>query len=121
MGDMSEKHSALGSLGSYDKMSEMEISSERFDQEFVAPVDRRRKYLICSTQRSGSFLLCRQLINAGIGVPQEYFNPLHRNLLCGRWNLDPRDTPGYIRSLYAKRTTRNGIWGVKLQWSHCMN
>lgn len=106
---------ASSSRSGYDKMTEMEISSARFDQR-PGPVEAIRKFAICSTQRSGSFLLCRQLINAGIGVPQEYFNPLHIDLLCRRWKLAHQDGRSYIDQLYAKRTTPNGIWGTKLQW-----
>ncbi len=105
------------SQSDYVKAPEFEISSERFDQSFIDPAACRRKYIICSTQRSGSFLLCRQLLNAGIGVPQEYFNTLHLDLLCRRWNLDPQDLPTYVRSLYSRRTTTNDVWGTKLQWA----
>ena len=101
----------------YDKVPESTINAERFDQ---APclVARKIRYVLCSTQRSGSFLLCRQLINAGIGVPQEYFNPLHVQTLCSRWGFRPRDEGSefYIRALYDKRTAPNGVWGTKLQW-----
>jgi len=100
----------------YERMSAREINSERFDQAPDSLPGRVTRYIICSTQRSGSYLLCRQLINAGIGVPQEYFNPLHRKLLCRRWNLDPRDKLAYLHLLFARRTTPNGVWGSKLHW-----
>lgn len=99
----------------YEKMTELEISSARFDQ---SPSTKSSvcRFVICSTQRSGSFLLCRQLINAGIGIPQEYFNPIHLDILRRRWELSTKDELGYIQELYAKRTTPNGVWGTKLQW-----
>jgi len=100
----------------YDKMSELETSSDRFDQPLVSPASIKRKYIICSAQRAGSHLLGRQLINAGIGVPQEYFNPLHIHLLSNRWKIGLHDSQTYLRMLYARRTTPNGIWGTKLQW-----
>jgi LPS sulfotransferase NodH len=34
------------------------------------------KIFICSTPRSGSYMLCRYMINAGLGIPHEYFNPV---------------------------------------------
>lgn len=104
-----------GCQSGYDKMTELEVSSARFDQT-PGPAEGVRKFVICSTQRSGSFLLCRQLINAGIGIPQEYFNPIHLDLLRRRWKLDPQGGRGYIDELYARRTTPNGVWGIKLQW-----
>jgi len=107
---------SVGCEAAYDRMTELEISSERFDRKRYDPPGSLRKYIICSTQRSGSFLLCRQLINAGIGVPQEYFNRLHIELLCGRWKLDLEDRQGYLSQLYARRSTPNGVWGCKLQW-----
>lgn len=55
------------------RYTELQISSALLDQpEFV---DAPKKLFICSTPRSGSYLLCRYMINAGLGVPHEYFNP----------------------------------------------
>lgn len=100
----------------YEKMPELEIDDARFDQPPLHATRARRRYVICSTQRSGSFLLCRQLINAGLGVPQEYFNKLHIEVLSKRWSIPPRGTPRYLNTLDEKRTTPNGVWGLKLQW-----
>ena len=105
----------------YERMSAREINSERFDQAAGNSAGRVSKYIICSSQRTGSYLLCRQLINAGIGVPQEYFNPRHRKLLCRRWNLDVQDKQAYLHALYARRTTPNGAWGTKLHWRQYTN
>jgi LPS sulfotransferase NodH len=99
-------------------MSEEEIGSARFDCAPLSPLIRRRTFIICSTQRSGSWLLCRQLINAGIGVPHEYFHSDHIDRLCRRWNLDASDRHTYLRVVSSKRTTPNGVWGAKLQWVH---
>lgn len=56
------------------RYTELQISSELLDQpEFVG---KPKKLFICSTPRSGSYLLCRYMINAGLGVPHEYFNPI---------------------------------------------
>ncbi len=107
----------------YEKMSELETSAERFDQPLRSCDDIKRKYIICSAQRAGSHLLGRLLINAGIGVPHEYFNPLHIRLLSNRWKLDLQDRKTYLRMLFARRTSPNGIWGTKLQWEfmqHCL-
>lgn len=56
------------------RYTELQISSELLDQP--ESVGKPRKVFICSTPRSGSYLLCRFMINAGLGVPHEYFNPI---------------------------------------------
>ncbi len=43
--------------------------------ECPSRVPPRRSYLICSVQRSGSWLLCHALQDAGVlGEPAEYFH-----------------------------------------------
>lgn len=100
----------------YDKMTEVAVSEQQFDQSPGGGPSVR--YVICSTQRSGSYLLCRQLINAGLGVPHEYFNPGHVTSLSQRWGLatGKEADAAYLRELYARRTTPNRVWGTKLQW-----
>lgn len=100
----------------YQKTSEDALDEARFDQPPLAPAAARRTYVICTTPRSGSWLLCRQLVNAGIGVPSEYFNAVHLAVLSGRWNVDPRDTRAFLDALRAHRTTPNGACGIKLLW-----
>ena len=100
----------------YEKMAEFALDDERFD---LPPAAARpeRSYAICSTPRSGSWLLCRQLVNAGLGVPSEYFNVTHSVPLGQRWRVDERDTLAYLRVLRDKRTSPNGVWGTKLLWN----
>ena len=60
-----------------------------------------RCYIVCSTPRSGSSLLCRALASMGIaGTPTEYFNPVTRASLTAR----------------SRRTSANGVFGTKLHW-----
>jgi LPS sulfotransferase NodH len=68
------------------RYTELQISSDILDQpEFSgAP----RKIFICSTPRSGSYLLCRHMINAGLGVPHEYFNPIVIGQIAPRLGFD---------------------------------
>ncbi|MEO8485512.1 MAG: Stf0 family sulfotransferase [Betaproteobacteria bacterium] len=101
----------------YEKMPEFDLDDARFDQPSPASREDIRSFVICTTPRSGSWLLCRQLVNAGIGVPSEYFNFLHATPLCARWQVDPRDTRAYLNRLRARRTTRNGAFGTKLLWT----
>jgi LPS sulfotransferase NodH len=68
------------------RYTELQISSELLDQpEFT---DQPKKIFICSTPRSGSYLLCRQMINAGLGIPHEYFNPIVMRQMAPRLGLE---------------------------------
>ena len=75
-----------------------------------------RPYVVCSTPRSGSGLLCRGLAGTGLaGAPLEYFNPFHRQMLTERWACGP-SLDEYARALYSRRTTPDGVFGTKLHW-----
>jgi LPS sulfotransferase NodH len=68
------------------RYTELEISSELLDQpEFNGTP---KKVFILSTPRSGSYLLCRFMINAGLGVPHEYFNPIVIRQIAPRFGLE---------------------------------
>jgi len=76
------------------------------------------RYCIASTPRSGSTLLSRTLEATRLaGVPMEYFN----NSFMGGWQrLNSGrgiQLPSYIAELESRRTTPNGIFGVKTHWS----
>jgi trehalose 2-sulfotransferase len=74
-----------------------------------------RSYVVCSTPRSGSGLLCRGLAAVGgVGVPLEYFNPLHRSTLVERWRCGPGLQP-YLDALHARRGG-GGVFAAKLHW-----
>jgi trehalose 2-sulfotransferase len=75
-----------------------------------------RAYLVCSTPRSGSTLLCRALEATGVaGEPTEYFNPHHRARLTAQWGCGT-DLASYLRALLSRRTGSNGVFGSKLHW-----
>lgn len=70
-------------------------------------------YLICTTPRSGSNLLCEQLESTGIlGRPREYFNG------AGRRAIDDPEYPdapeAQVRRALDRGVTANGVFGVKL-------
>jgi LPS sulfotransferase NodH len=68
------------------RYTEAQITSELLDQpEFLG---EPAKIFICSTPRSGSYMLCRYMINAGLGVPHEYFNPVIMREIAPRLGLD---------------------------------
>ncbi len=74
-----------------------------------------RRLVICSTARSGSYLLCRQMINARLGLPTEYFHERTIERLGTRWGVAPGDDDAYIDELEARRTTDNGVFAAKIQ------
>jgi LPS sulfotransferase NodH len=68
------------------RYTELQISSELLDQpEFTG---QPKKVFICSTPRSGSYFLCRHMINAGLGVPHEYFNPVVMQQMAPRLGME---------------------------------
>jgi LPS sulfotransferase NodH len=68
------------------RYTELQISSELLDQpEFSG---QPKKIFICSTPRSGSYFLCRHMINAGLGIPHEYFNPIVMAQMAPRLGLE---------------------------------
>jgi LPS sulfotransferase NodH/glycosyltransferase involved in cell wall biosynthesis len=101
--------------------TEQDVNSEAFDQ----PVNQvRAKIIICSTPRTGSYLLCRAMIHGGIGIPHEYFNGINARIIGSRFGLETLnshdlETDGptkraYIAALLDHRTI-NGIFAVKIQ------
>ncbi|WP_407662523.1 Stf0 family sulfotransferase [Mycolicibacterium palauense] len=82
-----------------------------------------RRLIICSTPRSGSYLLARQLIRAGIGVPHEYVNQINSDVIAARVSNGapaprPMDLTDYVSWVEKHRTTPNGVFAVKLHWLH---
>src|SRR5437762_7245873 len=67
------------------RYTEAQITSELLDQPQFS--GEPRKIFICSTPRSGSYMLCRYMINAGLGVPHEYFNPVIMRDIAPRLGL----------------------------------
>lgn len=76
----------------------------------------RRTYLLCSNPRSGSTLLSEALHATGrLGTPIEYFDGTDAMLaLVQRWGC--RDLRCYVGCLRRRRTTRDGVLGVKMHW-----
>jgi LPS sulfotransferase NodH len=76
-----------------------------------------KPYIVCSTSRSGSNLLCRGLRGTGVaGEPLEYLNPRHRRSLSERWGCGPSLT-AYVAALRARRSSADGVFGTKLHWT----
>src|SRR5215208_139697 len=76
-------------------------------------------YLILSTPRSGSTLLCRGLEGTGLaGRPHEYFRPEGR--LWSQYGGDA-DPVGYVARLLSERVSANGVFGAKVAWRHLLH
>ena len=100
------------------QLSEFSLSSEALDcQPSTGPT---RRLLICTTPRSGSYLLSRLLTDVGIGVPHEYLNPINVRPIRSRV---PTLSPGsqvdsdYLGWLDQYRTTANGVFAAKVHFN----
>jgi LPS sulfotransferase NodH len=74
------------------------------------------RYVVASQPRSGSHYLSRLLRETAIaGFPLEYFHPRHWQEWCRRCGSD---TASHVfKILTRRRTSRNGIFGVKTHWN----
>ncbi|MGE0717820.1 MAG: Stf0 family sulfotransferase [Alphaproteobacteria bacterium] len=92
-----------------------------YDQ--AAHAGRVRPYVVCSSPRSGSTLLCHLLIRAGgLGVPAEYLtrsadlDPLLRRAgVTG--TTDPPELERYLDWLFRYRSGPDGMFGIQLQFN----
>ena len=99
-------------------------------------------YVVASTPRTGSTLLCRALWDTGrIGAPKEYLNPTqvrdwqvrlggpvarvtHRALvgplaaIAGRGPWSDRRLRGHLAGIRARRSSEDGWFGIKLHHHH---
>ncbi len=74
-------------------------------------------YLVCSTERSGSSLLCDLLHSTGIaGDPQEYFSPEFEGVWAKRWSTST--FAGYLECAVETTSTPNGVFGAKIMYEH---
>jgi len=77
-------------------------------------------YIIASTMRTGSYLLCEGLETTGrAGHPREIFCPERRENYAGEWQL-PRDIAfgDFMRAATRKGMTENGVFGMKIHAHH---
>lgn len=70
-------------------------------------------YIICSTMRSGSTLLCDLIANTKLaGQPQEFFLPQWEK----KSQFDSTNYPEYLQKTMELFASPNGVSGVKLMW-----
>ena len=77
----------------------------------------KRKIAFLSTERSGSSFLCDALDKTGqFGIPDEYFSLKYMNTWAQLNGIEESafDMSRYIQFLFAKTTSSNGIFSVKI-------
>jgi LPS sulfotransferase NodH/predicted negative regulator of RcsB-dependent stress response len=82
-----------------------------------------KPYIICSTPRCGSTLLCDLLSQSGdLGIPHEYLTiSAHGLFLMGRLGIDltdPNLAQTYLNTIKRIRTSPNGLFGLKAHHHH---
>jgi LPS sulfotransferase NodH/2-polyprenyl-3-methyl-5-hydroxy-6-metoxy-1,4-benzoquinol methylase len=90
--------------------------------DFRRSVPLRKSYIVASSYRCGSTFLCKELWQTGLlGAPWEYFNPRKspntnsiQNTLMKR--LKASSLEDYVAKLIACRTSRNGVFGMKVHF-----
>jgi LPS sulfotransferase NodH len=112
------------------KISASELEKVRQDlspERDFPPTACRLKYLVCATPRSGSTLLCSGLAATGLaGRPAEYLSAPYRRAYLQRIGADSgkgtneywaaRGDDEYWQFLLDHRTSRNGIFGLKIHF-----
>jgi trehalose 2-sulfotransferase len=108
-------HSETAALGVRPDI--IDLVGQKFDRVSVAPA--KKKLIICSAPRTGSYELCRFLTAAGLGIPHEYFHPAYAQILASRWHIEGNplgDSIGaYIDRLQNIRAA-NDVFSLKLQY-----
>ncbi len=78
-----------------------------------------RSDVICCVQRTGSWLLAHSLADTGYaGRPSDYFDEAERENHTREWDLPDGDLTAYVRAMWDKATTPNGVLGSKLMWNN---
>jgi trehalose 2-sulfotransferase len=92
------------------------VLDERLDFNHFVPL--RKSYIVASSYRSGSNYLCWELWRTGVlGAPVEFLNPYDAlPVLMNRFKASsPSD---YISKLVARRSSKNGVFGLKTHSHH---
>ena len=96
--------------------SVLSMTDERLD--FAHPTPLRKSYLVASSYRCGSTYLCWLLWETGLlGAPSEVLNPTSElRLLMNRFKTS--SPAQYVAKLLERRTSRNGVFGMKAHFHH---
>ena len=75
------------------------------------------RYWICSTQRSGSTLLCDLLTQSGVhGQPEEFLD-IRKQVFRSLYEEAGGSRAQYLQWLFEHRSSPNGAFGLKLHWN----
>ncbi len=86
-------------------------------QNAAPTADAPLRYWVCSTQRSGSTLLCDLLAQTGAhGAPEEFFDT-RKAVFRDLYDAAGGTREQYLAWLVAHRSSPNGAFGVKLHWN----
>lgn len=97
----------------------MHLYQDQFlrDKDFPESTETNQILIIATTGRSGSHMLGHALHKTGcFGFPLEYVNP--SNLPAWQKRLGVDDVSEVIREIKKIRTSPNGVFSIKLHYSH---
>lgn len=97
----------------------MHLYKDQFSETHDFPRQERpdKTLVIASTPRCGSHMLGHTLHQTGcFGFPLEYANPA--NLQEWKRRIETESTERVIRELTQRRTSPNGVFGIKLHYTH---
>ena len=97
-------------------MAELSVDTEESD-----PEQRLSAYILCSTPRTGSTLLCSLLASSGCaGVPESYFRAQDLAARAQQWRIRQPDGgfefAEYLNCVLESGTSDNGVFGVRIMW-----
>jgi len=99
----------ISEVNSLDKANLQMTPSITGENRIIQP---HTSYLICSTPRCGSHLLCEALQQTGLaGRPTEYFLPRIMPVLSRQWGISSFSE--YLNKVLEVGTTPNGVFGMK--------
>jgi len=89
--------------------------------DFPRSVPLRKSFIVASSYRCGSTFFCSHLWRTGVlGAPAEYLNTsasrMLRDIMMRRLRAD--SPQHYLAKLLACRTSRNGVFGMKVHFHH---
>lgn len=78
-------------------------------------------YMLCSTPRTGSTLLCAYLASTDVaGHPQSYFRAQNMSTWAEEWGLPCADGAysyaAYLEAMRKAGSTANGVLGLRIMW-----
>ncbi|MCB9980742.1 MAG: sulfotransferase [Rhodospirillales bacterium] len=78
-------------------------------------------YIICSTPRTGSTLLCSLLKSTGVaGYPESYFRIQDRINWAKKWGVSPDRFSDFLNAATTAGTSENGVFSARVMWGSMM-